>query len=181
MWVTANQNAANSNSLFSINFYKKLLMSCQSTILEDLEGRRSVKLQEGENNELILSTSQNPQMMPESDSEVDDIPDSKPEETLNEGSVQSDGNDQTSPLPVTAEPSPVTTETTEATETTASDKQIDETSDESFILEFARLCANRPGERSWLTRIQRKLPSQMRPLFPLLLVFVSLPNILITV
>ena len=145
-------------------------MSFQSTTSEGLEGRESAKLQECENNELFPSSSQNPQIIPDSESEVDEMPDDKPGEALSEGSVQSDCNEQTNPPPIAAEPPSMVTV---PTETTTSDKQVDETSDESFILEFARLCADRPGERSWLSQIQRQLPSQMRPLLPLLLVFIS--------
>ena len=142
-------------------------MSCQSAVSENPEDRELVKVHEDANTNSSPSNPQGIQEIPDSDAEVDEHPMNKPNEAFNGGSVQSNRNDQTDPTPIEAEPLPTVTEQNEAT---LSGNQTKEMSDETYILEFSRLCASHPGERSWLSRIHKQLPVKMRPLFPLLLV-----------
>ena len=145
-------------------------MNCQLPTLDNLEGMHSVKLQEGENKNPILSSCQNTQSISDSDSEVDEILNDIPDNGLQEGNIRSDCTNQPNPPSFSPEnPS----DTLHHTTITSSSTQNEESSAEMFILKFAKLCAKHPGEMTWLTRIQRQLPAKMRSQFPLLLVFIA--------
>lgn len=50
------------------------------------------------------------------------------------------------------------------------DENDDHLSEEEFILEFARLCAEKPGHHPLITDIQEQLPHPLQQQFPMLLV-----------